>query len=169
LQENVLFNRSVREYRARSRDGRAIRGASPGARFILELSDGYDTIIGERGSTSSGGPAPASPVRALVTDPRILIFDGDERADSERAHHPANMKGSPGPDGQSSPIGSTVRRGSHRHARTRPRGRDGTHARIKTGGRYASCTSDRQESMKSTKLAIAARPTPRSAFRPRRQ
>ncbi len=61
LQENVLFNRSIRENIALADPAmpmeRVIEAASlAGAHdFILELPEGYDTIVGERGSSLSGG------------------------------------------------------------------------------------------------------------------
>ena len=82
LQENMLFNRSVRENIALSNPAIPVERVIDAAKlagaheFILELAEGYDTQIGERGSTLSGGQRQRIAIaRALITNPRILIFD----------------------------------------------------------------------------------------------
>jgi subfamily B ATP-binding cassette protein HlyB/CyaB len=151
LQENVLFNRSVRENIALADPAISIERIIAAAHlagaheFILELTEGYDTIVGERGSTLSGGQRQRIAIaRALIADPRILILDEATSAldyESERIIQ-QNMK--------QIAKGRTVLIIAHRLSTVRAtdrivtleRGRlveDGTHdALINTGGRYAS-------------------------------
>jgi subfamily B ATP-binding cassette protein HlyB/CyaB len=151
LQDNVLFNRSVRDNIALAEPAMPIERIIAASQlagaheFILEMPEAYDTIIGERGTSLSGGQRQRIAIaRALVTGPRILIFDEATSAldyASERVIQ-ANM--------QQIAQGRTVFIIAHRLSTVRhthriltiDRGRiieDGTHDElVRTGGRYAT-------------------------------
>src|ERR1700727_440806 len=151
LQENLLFNRTVHENiafanpampRAPVIEIARLAGADE---FIHKLAEGYDTVIEERGANLSGGQRQRIAIaRALVTNPRILIFDEATSAldyESERIIQD-NM--------QRIAQGRTVFVIAHRLSTVRrsdriitiDRGRlveDGTHEElIMKGGRYAT-------------------------------
>ena len=151
LQESMLFNRSIRDNIALADPSFPIERIVTAAKlagahdFILELPEGYDTTVGERGDSLSGGQRQRIGIaRALITNPRVLIFDEATSAldyESERIIQ-ENMK--------EIAKGRTVVIVAHRLSTVRrtdrivtiDRGRlveDGTHEElIKTGGRYAT-------------------------------
>jgi len=81
-QETFLFSTTIKEniaYGSPNATMEEIINASKTAEahdFIVSFPDGYNTVIGERGSTLSGGQRQRVAIaRALLKDPKILILD----------------------------------------------------------------------------------------------
>jgi len=82
LQETNLFSGTIRDNIAFGRSAASMDEVVAAAKaaaahdFIMEFPQGYDTPVGERGSTLSGGQKQRVAIaRALLLDPRILILD----------------------------------------------------------------------------------------------
>jgi subfamily B ATP-binding cassette protein HlyB/CyaB len=150
LQDDFLFNRSIRDNIALRDPAMAMERIIAAAtlagahEFILELPQGYDTPVGDRGALLSGGQRQRIALaRALAPGPRLLIFDEATSAldyESEQIIQ-QNMR--------RICVGRTVFIIAHRLSAVRQadrivtidRGRvveDGSHDElIRTGGRYA--------------------------------
>lgn len=94
LQDPFLFSQTVAENIAYGRSNATMEDiievskAAHAYEFIQNLSDGYDTRVGERGVTLSGGQKQRVAIaRALLADPRILILDDSTSSvDTETEH-----------------------------------------------------------------------------------
>ena len=82
MQDNYLFNSSIRDNIALTKPTASMDEVIKAAKlagaheFILELAEGYDTKVGERGTSLSGGQRQRIAIaRVLLADPPILIFD----------------------------------------------------------------------------------------------
>ncbi|HZJ64085.1 MAG TPA: ATP-binding cassette domain-containing protein, partial [Kofleriaceae bacterium] len=81
-QEPVLFSGTIRDNIAYGRDGATRAEIEAAARdafahdFVAAFPDGYDTVIGERGTKLSGGQKQRIALaRALLANPRVLVLD----------------------------------------------------------------------------------------------
>lgn len=82
LQKSLLFSATIREniaYGKPDASDEEVFAAAKAANahdFITEFSEGYDTVVGERGVTLSGGQRQRVAIaRAILIDPRIMILD----------------------------------------------------------------------------------------------
>ncbi|MET0323905.1 MAG: ABC transporter ATP-binding protein, partial [Ilumatobacteraceae bacterium] len=82
FEESFLFSTTIRDNIAFARPGASDADVEAAARvaqaheFILQLSHGYDTVVGERGFTLSGGQRQRIALaRAALANPQVLVLD----------------------------------------------------------------------------------------------
>jgi ATP-binding cassette subfamily B protein len=94
LQSSLLFSASIRENIAYGHPDASVdeiiaaAKAAQAHEFIVQLPNGYDTVVGERGVTLSGGQRQRVAIaRALLLDPRILILDDSTSSVDTQTEH----------------------------------------------------------------------------------
>jgi ATP-binding cassette subfamily B protein len=94
LQETTLFSGSIRDNIAFGRPSASLDEVMAAAQaasahdFIMSFPQGYDTPVGERGTTLSGGQKQRIAIaRALLLDPRILILDDSTSSVDVQTEH----------------------------------------------------------------------------------
>ena len=104
-QESFLFSRTIADNIGYGKEGASPEEIAAAARLasldddVLRFSDGYNTLVGERGVTLSGGQKQRAAIaRALLKDPTILILDDplsavDARTEEEILHALASHYG----------------------------------------------------------------------------
>jgi ATP-binding cassette subfamily B protein len=111
-QDIFLFSRTIAENIAFGAAGRATREQIEQAaheaqahEFIMELPNGYDTVVGERGVTLSGGQRQRIAIaRAFLTDPRILVLDDSTSAIDSATEDQIQRAMRRTPNGRATPL-----------------------------------------------------------------
>lgn len=94
LQTSLLFSTTIRENIAYGRPNANMEEITAAAKaaqahdFILEMTESYETRVGERGVTLSGGQRQRIAIaRALLMNPRILILDDSTSSVDSQTEH----------------------------------------------------------------------------------
>jgi len=94
LQTSLLFSATIQENIAYGRPDATLDQVIAAAKaaqahdFIMEMTDGYNTRVGERGVTLSGGQRQRVAIaRAILMDPRILILDDSTSSVDTQTEH----------------------------------------------------------------------------------